>query len=244
MFSKVCTSRALLLLLLVIPLAWEPVQSDEERPGKEASELTAAAKKRARNLVLGEKTFKDMLTAKERQFMTEKMRGPVDEVLKVKDKVYVTNYEMVPPKDDGERPRERTRALGKVLVTTYRYQNDEAIVSTVDLDENKVLKVERFPHLPVPLAAEELDNARELAYRQPEVAKALKGYGDKVEVQPLLPRPAEKDPAFGHRIVQLLFVVDKRILSTPRVRVDLTTNKVEVNNAAPAAPVKQDHRED
>jgi Cu2+-containing amine oxidase len=229
--------KLLVLLLPVLPLGCGGLQGGAKPSRAAPADKTASAKKAARELVEKSRGFKDLLNERERGFLVEKSRD-----VNAKDKIYFTSAELVSPKDDGERPREVTRNAGVIIVNHYRYKTDEVIRSTVDLGTRRVLKVEHFAHLPTPLSAEELQTAKELAFADGRVKKALKPYDlENVVVEPLLPRVnSKKDPAFGHRVVNLLFLVGSDYLGEPRVLVDLTTRKVEVDNPTAA---KKNHED-
>jgi hypothetical protein len=224
----------LLLLLALSPAACQQLRSAEEpQPAKpaptSADGLTPEARKAARELAEQSDLFTKGLTEKERGFLKgERSRDPKGD----KDIVYFTQAEVVPTKDDGERPRGLLEAA-LVVVSHYRYGTDEVVRSTVDLKTKKVLHVERFAHLPTPLADEEFADAKKLALADEKLKAALKPYGDKLKIQPLLPRVGDKDPAYGHRLVNLVFHVGTTYLTSPRVIVDLTTRTVKVETIMP-----------
>jgi hypothetical protein len=113
------------------------------------------------------------------------------------------------------------------LVSHYRYDNDAAIRSLVNLSDATVLDQREIPHLPVSLAQEELDTASALALKDARVSDALGSDRESVEIEALVIRSAsEDDPWFGRRVVQLLFRVDRDYRHSPRVVVDLTNNVV------------------
>jgi Cu2+-containing amine oxidase len=116
-----------------------------------------------------------------------------------------------------------------VLVTHYRIEGDLTILTRVNLTKNEAEAVETIPHLPTALSEEEFKLAREMALADPQVKKALGKDIEKVTAEPLVLRTmAKDDPIFGHRVVRLLFRVDKNYLSQPEVSVDLTARKVIV----------------
>src|SRR5205823_4941759 len=87
-----------------------------------------------------------------------------------------------------------------------------AIITTVDLQTKKILKVATHKHLPTPLAQEEADQAEYLALRNKEVKNALgrlvddKGKLDKkIVVHAMASQPGEGDALFGRRLAVLLF---------------------------------------
>jgi hypothetical protein len=124
------------------------------------------------------------------------------------------------------------RAERKVLVTHYQIEGDLTILTTVNLAKNAAESVETIAHLPTPLSEEEFKMAREMGLADSKVKEALGKDIEKVKVEALVLRTmAESDPIFGHRVVSLLFRLDKNYLSAPVVMVDLTTKKVTVENA-------------
>ncbi|HJQ36481.1 MAG TPA: hypothetical protein VKB93_05035 [Thermoanaerobaculia bacterium] len=114
------------------------------------------------------------------------------------------------------------------LVTHYRYAGDQTITSIVDLTARRVMDVRVTAHAGAPLSREEFDEARQLALADPAVVQALGANRDRVVVEPLLLRAPEGDPMFGHRVVRLLFRVERDYLSAPVVHVDLTDRKVMI----------------
>jgi hypothetical protein len=231
----------LLLLLALAPVACQPARSQEKpklaQPG--ADGLIPEARKAAREIVEKSEDFTRVLSERERGFLKgERPRDPKGD----KEVIYYTQTEVAPAKDDGERPRGLLEAA-LVVVSHYRYRNDEVIRSTVDLKTRKVLKVETFAHLPTPLSEEEFAEAKKLAFDEKQeagkkLAAALKPYGDKLRIEPLLPRVGKDDKAFGHRLVNLVFHAGTTYLTSPRVIVDLTTREVKVETVLP--PMKMD----
>jgi Cu2+-containing amine oxidase len=135
-------------------------------------------------------------------------------------KAEVLRDKAVEGKETGER---------RVLVTHYRIEGDLTILTTVDVTKNQAEAVETIPHLPTALSEEEFKLAREMALADPQVKKALAKDIERVTVEPLVLRTmAKNDPIYGHRVVRLLFRVDKNYLSQPEVNVDLTARKVIV----------------
>jgi len=126
--------------------------------------------------------------------------------------------------EDGEDdPRYSYRVIH------YRYDDDTAIVSLVNLEDSAVLDQREIPHYPTSLTREELETAKGLAMEDPRVREALEDDVDRVEVEALVIRVAsEEDRWFGRRVVQLLFRVGRDYRHSPRVIVDLTTSTVLV----------------
>lgn len=125
--------------------------------------------------------------------------------------------------EKGETPSRRA------MVTHYRYDDDTAIVSILDLTRQEVVRVEEIPHLPVPLSEEEFERAQKLAFSDAAVQKSLPSDGEPPVVEALLVRgESPDDPIFGHRVVRLLFRYGADYLSQPTITVDLTDEHVRV----------------
>lgn len=124
------------------------------------------------------------------------------------------------------------RAERKVVVTHYQIEGDLTILTTVNLAKNIAESVETIPHLPTPLSEEEFKMAREMGLADSKVKEALAKDIERVKVEALILRTVAKDdPIFGHRVVRLLFRIDRNYLNEPVVMVDLTTKKVIIENA-------------
>lgn len=127
---------------------------------------------------------------------------------------------------EGEKEGAPSR---RAMVTHYRYDDDTAIVTFLDLTRQEVIRVEEIPHLPVPLSREEFERARELAFSDEAVRKSLPSGGERPSVEALVVRgESPDDPIFGHRVVRLLFRDGADYLSEPAVTVDLTNEQVRV----------------
>ncbi len=129
-----------------------------------------------------------------------------------------------------------------VLVTSYRYSGDVAILSYVDLTKGVVTRVDTIAHTNVHLSETEYLLAKEKALADPKVRQQLGIYLNQVKVEAMVSHSAyEKDPLFGHRVVRLLFKVpDSGYLAQPIIFVDLTANQVlidpEPNHSHAAVP--------
>jgi hypothetical protein len=184
-------------------------------PGAQAYSLSADERARAVALAAG--------ALRERNLAAQ---GPI----------FVVDVDLIRDKVAGSEEGKRG-----ALVTEYRYLGDLAIIVHVDLAESKVLQVDTVPHLPVPLAEEEFKRARQMALGDAAVHGALGSHFDRVTVEALVTRPgSQHDPLYGHRLVRLLFKVDRDYLSQPAVLVDLTEGKVIVQPGKP--PTREEHR--
>jgi hypothetical protein len=114
------------------------------------------------------------------------------------------------------------------LLTFYRYAGDLGILVYVNLARQQVTTVEQIPHFPAPLAPEEFQRARELAFNDPQLKKVFDRFRNRVTVEAIMAgRATPKDPFYGHRLVFLLFRVGPLYLTEQgAVTVDLTTEKV------------------
>lgn len=134
-----------------------------------------------------------------------------------------------------------------VLVTSYRYSGDVAILSYVDLTKGVVTRVDAISHTNVHLSEAEYLLAKEKALTTPKVRQQIGEYLGQIQVEAMVSHAAyEKDPLFGHRVVRLLFKVPSGgYLAQPIVFVDLTANQVlidpEPNHSHAAVPSAQKH---
>ena len=211
------------VLLALVALAGGPASAQEPK-GKQAGGLPEKTQRAARRVAEGSQGFQGLLSDKEQQSLLGKPRD-----IDPGERVYFTKAEATTEKEDGSKPRDVDAAPRTVVLTYYRYKTDEAIVATVNVATKEVLKMEHILHLPTPLAEDEVTEAKELAMKNDQVTKALKPYGNKVEVSVLVPQVGEGDKKrFGHRLALLMFRVGQDYLVSPRVLVDLTEQKVEV----------------
>lgn len=126
----------------------------------------------------------------------------------------------------GERGRD---APPLYRVRHYRYADDTAITSLVDLNSGAVTEQSAVQHAAVPLSAGELAEAQALALADRRVAEAVARYRDRLVIEPLVVRTSEPtDPWFGRRVVRLLFRIGADYLSSPMVYVDLSRREVTV----------------
>lgn len=122
------------------------------------------------------------------------------------------------------------------LVTHYRYEGDLTIQSAVDLGAGTVFEVTATPAVPAPLAAEELDRARQFALGHPEVRSGLGQHLPALEsgapgyaVQSLALHTTDpEDPIYGHRVISVLFETPDGYITGLEVLVDLSTGVVTV----------------
>jgi hypothetical protein len=166
----------------------------------------------------------DTLTAEERALafrLAEEAVAP----LRTRAPMYLVASELIRPKADEGR---------QALITHYRYDGDLAILTTVDVARGRVVVLDTVPHLVVPVVAEEVERARELALADSRVSRAVERWRSELQVEAIQSRAAsEADPLFGHRVVRLLFRIRRGWLDDPVVHVDLTTGRVLVEEGRP-----------
>ncbi len=120
-------------------------------------------------------------------------------------------------------------APARAVVTSYRYLDDTTIYATVDLATGRTIDVQAVPHMQTPLSDGEYEAAKALARERSDDVKALyKQFGDRVEVYPQFSQYTPDGETRIHRVVHLLYRIDKRDLSAPKPVVDLTTRRVIV----------------
>ena len=131
--------------------------------------------------------------------------------------------------DAKARPAEAAEPPARAVVTSYRYLDDTTIYATVDLATGQTIDVKAVQHMQTPLSDGEYEAAKALARERSDDVKALyKQFGDRVEVYPQFSQYTPDGETRVHRVVHLLYRIDKRDLSAPKPVVDLTTRKVIV----------------
>ena len=111
----------------------------------------------------------------------------------------------------------------QVMLQHYRYRDDTTVFTHIDLNLQEVVKQELAAHYPTGLSEEETRRALELA-RSDDRLRTI------IEAQDLrlVPRPLQT--LEHHRVVQLLLQRGTESLVEPRVRVDLTEERVIVGD--------------
>lgn len=140
----------------------------------------------------------------------------------------------------------RSIPMGRLAVVVFlRYDGEVGVRAVVDLGRRTVTEVARLASEQVPMTAEDLVEAWQLARRDEEVRRALGPEIERYEVERTPPKPGaaqpgfvvralrlrgteEKDPCFRHRCLQLLFARGNEYLTRPTVSVDLSAQKVYV----------------
>ena len=115
------------------------------------------------------------------------------------------------------------------LVIHYRYDDDTAIHTVVDLQNDTVLDRQELPHSPTPLGQEEFETARSLAMSDDRLRAMLGAQLEQVVVEAMPVYTATRDDRlFGRRVVSLFFRVGQDYIANLEVLVDLTNSNVEV----------------
>ncbi len=139
------------------------------------------------------------------------------------------------PQTNTEKPATPAGRGPLAIVTSYRYFDDITVISTVDLNTGRVVKVEAAQHLRTPLSQSEFDEAQQMARdKSEEVRRLYERFGDQVSAYPQFSQFTVKDDPRIHRVVHLTYRVGKRDLSYPRPQIDLTTRQVDT--PAPGEP--------
>jgi hypothetical protein len=141
------------------------------------------------------------------------------------ERIYLIKIELLPQSQAESVHRQ-------VLVTHYRYHDDQTILTMVDLNRHSVVKVEKFAHFPTALASAEINKALDLARHDERLRPLLETSQPRIEVQAMPVQMTQPtDALFGHRLVQLQLSKGDRYLRTPRVLVDLSADVVHLNSA-------------
>jgi hypothetical protein len=142
---------------------------------------------------------------------------------------YVVSVERLNEKPDPARPVAAGEAPARAVVTTYRYLDDTTIYSTVDLATGRTIDVSTAQHMQTPLSDGEFEAAKALAREKSDEVKALYDrFGKRIEAYAQFSQYTPKGEDRIHRVVMILYRIDKRDLSAPRPMVDLTTRQVVI----------------
>lgn len=128
-----------------------------------------------------------------------------------------------------EKPGSKKGASRTAMAYFYKYAGNVGVISYVDLDNGKLLRIEERPHLAIPFSPNEIKRAIELAEKNPQVAAKIAQDPENTRLE-TLPAPTmdSNSPMFHHRVTRILIQRGKNYLSKPIVYVDLTDNKVYV----------------
>ena len=117
----------------------------------------------------------------------------------------------------------------RAVVISYRYDDDTTVYATVDLATGRTVDISSAQHMRTPLSDGEFEAAKALARDQVEEVRALQArYTGRIETYCQFSQYVPEGEERVHRVVHLLYRVDKRDLSAPRPVVDLTTRTVVV----------------
>lgn len=160
------------------------------------------------------------LTDAERNRAIALAKAEIEEHLTIEgdSRIALVSAELLPQKDDEPRA---------ALMSYYRYADDAALLITIDLESNLVIRARVRPENVLPLGDEENEQARKLALETEELKRLIGDSIDKVQVNSLVIRPQREQEGFGHRIAHLFFLIDGEPLDRMAI-VDLTINKVKV----------------
>lgn len=151
-----------------------------------------------------------------------------------KRREYVVAVERLVGKQ-AERPADPEG--GRAVVTIYRYEDDSTVYSTVDLASGRVVESQTTQHARTPLSDGEYQFAQELAIEKVAEVRELKAkFGPRLTTYAQFSQYTPEGEDRVHRVVHILYRVDKRDLSVPRPVVDLTTQAVRVPAPEAAEP--------
>lgn len=200
------TSGKLLLLLgaAIIPLAWLAARGERETIEQERASLSLREQALARRLA------------------EEELLKP-EHGIAAGERIYFTRVNLIPAPNADSPQRE-------AIVTHYRYEGNQAILTYVDLRSESVYKVEKVTNLPTPLSEEEYRLAIELARADPRLAGFFADHEPDLQIDAKLCWPSEvRDSTQPHRNVELIFRDDDGWLVEPLVWVDLVRRIVHVD---------------
>ena len=133
------------------------------------------------------------------------------------------------PAKGAQPPAETPPESGRAVVTIYRYEDDSTVYSVVDLASGKVVDSQTTQHARTPLSDGEYQAAQDLATERVAEVRELKAkFGKRLSTYAQFSQFTPEGDERVHRVVHILYRVDKRDLSAPRPVVDLTTQTVTV----------------
>ena len=161
-----------------------------------------------------------------------------------KRREYVVAVERLAEKSPAKdaNPAGAEGETGRAVVTIYRYEDDSTVYSVVDLASGRVVDSQSSRHVRTPLSDGEYKYAQDLAAeRVTEVRELRQKFGTRLETYAQFSQFIPEGEDRVHRVIHILYRVDKRDLSAPRPVVDLTTQAVtvpapEAVEGDPAAP--------
>jgi hypothetical protein len=193
-------TRTLLLgggLLVLLAVSYRSCGAPDE-PANDPLRLTDAEKKAVVELAEKELRDREMLVGR----------------------VYLSKIDVFQDSHDRASPR-------KAIVVHYRYADNAALITGVDVARRRVLKVEAVAGFPTPLAPEESARAENLARAHPKVKAFLDANNGRVQVESYLAHSSvPTDAAFSHRVANMAFRLAGDYMRAPNVDVDLTAGTV------------------
>lgn len=234
-FALLC-SGSCILVSLVVPrhtpaLTPHPQQAEPEKArGLPLDPLSEQEKHEAEQVALADPRVQELLGKSRRQTVS------------------VTPIAIKPSQEEIRAAAGgRSIPMGRLAVVVFlRYDGETGVRAVVDLGRRTVTQVARLSSDQVPMTAEDLVEAWQLARRDEEVRRALGPEIERYQVERIPPKPneappgfvvralrvrgtEEKDPCFRHRCLQLFFARGNEYLTKPTVIVDLSAQKVDLH---------------
>jgi len=193
----------------------------------QAKLLTESEESRLTVLAQGQPKSAKALQALIGKIKTRTVRAALDdpqvvERLKgIRSRVVGTDFREEKPRD-GEKIAPRLAEVG-----IYDYDNNVLIVPIIDLREGVVTAIEERRGYHPALAAEEIEEAKNIALAH-RGFRSLKKYSElEVVAFPARAAVTESHPGFGHRCVTLYFWTgSKKLKRVSQAVIDLSTQKV------------------
>jgi hypothetical protein len=145
---------------------------------------------------------------------------------------------------DGKSTQERELSRRHAAVLFYRYDTDQGIYVVIDLQQRSIGEITKLEGRAVPLAVEEVSRAFALALLNKRVRTLLGPEANKFGVAGLptgaaaqnrveglrVMTTSPRDPCYRHRCIELHFRKREGYLPATSVMVDLSAQKVKVQN--------------
>lgn len=245
LFPRACRAPGMLVGMLVILLAAAPAvarQATTKPPGKRPAArtplpldpLTPAEVKRAEGLALADARVKELLGSTPHRLIS------------------ITLLPLKPAlKEEGHETLEQSKQIIRSAeVVLFRPEGEVGVRAVVELAHGTVMDVSRLDSDRVPLTADDLAAAFQLALRNEEVRAALGPAAPSYRIErlgeTLGPAPdlnvvrglrvrgkSAEDPCAKHRCMQLFFRRGQQFLQKPIVIVDLSASQVYVERREP-----------
>jgi Cu2+-containing amine oxidase len=134
------------------------------------------------------------------------------------------------PEVDSARAAEirDPRPQRTAVVMFYVYEGNYGVRALVELPQARISRVDRVQEEPIPMAPEEVAEARRLALADPALRDRL-GRAERYRIEWLgVTAVDDRDRCYRHRCLQLLFRAREGYLTRPVVIVDLTAQQVRL----------------